>query len=118
MRLTIVLSIVTILTVSFIRPHKNLRSDANPIDTLNSPKVLLFFIVEKNGTLSNIKGKIVRCNGCDKTYTKQLLDSAILMLKKTPKWNVGMRNGRTVRVSCTLPVVVEPDTSLLQEIQY
>ena len=79
---------------------------SDTIDVTSLPKVLLDFIVEKNGTVSTVKGRIDRCNGCSKKQMRMLIDSSINVLKRSPKWNVGMKNGKPVRVAYTLPVLI------------
>jgi len=59
-------------------------------------KVILNFIVEKDGTLSNIK--IVR----DLGFGTGL--EAVRILEKSPIWKPGIQNGRPVRVSYSLPI--------------
>ncbi len=59
-------------------------------------RVFLTFIVEKDGSLSDIK--VVRGigSGCD--------EEAVRLLKKGPKWIPGKQNGYVLRVMYTLPV--------------
>lgn len=59
-------------------------------------KVYLTFIVEKNGSLTDIK--VVRGigSGCD--------EEAIRLIKECPKWNPGIQNGRNVRVQYMAPI--------------
>ena len=59
-------------------------------------KVFLNFVVEKDGSITDIK--VVRGvgSGCD--------DEAIRVLKSSPNWKPGMQNNRTVRVSYTMPI--------------
>lgn len=59
-------------------------------------RVFLNFIVEKDGSLSDIK--VVRGigGGCD--------EEAVRVLSLSPKWNPGVQNGRNVRVSYTIPI--------------
>lgn len=59
-------------------------------------KVMLNFIVEKDGTLSNIK--VVR----DLGFGTGL--EAVRILEKSPIWKPGIQNGRPVRVSYSLPI--------------
>ncbi len=56
----------------------------------------LQFIVETDGSLSNIK--IIRDPGSG------LGDEAVRVMKLSPKWTPGKQNGVTVRVQYTLPV--------------
>jgi TonB family protein len=59
-------------------------------------KVFITFVVEKNGSLSNLK--IVRDigSGCGA--------EAIRVMKLSPKWIAGVQNGHKVRVQYTLPI--------------
>jgi periplasmic protein TonB len=59
-------------------------------------RVVLTFIVEKDGSLTDIKAVRDPGNG--------LADEAIRVLKLSPKWKPGSQNGRTVRVQYTIPV--------------
>lgn len=64
-------------------------------------RVILSFVVEKDGSLTDIK--VVRgvAGGSD-------LDAeAIRVLKRSPKWSAGIQNGRPVRVSYSIPVVFQ-----------
>jgi TonB family protein len=60
-------------------------------------RVYCTFIVEKDGSLSNIR--VVRGigNGCD--------EEAIRVLAISPKWTPGKLNGKNVRVSYTIPIL-------------
>lgn len=62
-------------------------------------KVFVQFIVEKDGSLTDIK--VIRAigDGCD--------EEAVRLIKASPKWNPGMQNGEPVRVYYTLPVIFE-----------
>lgn len=64
-----------------------------------SGKVIMSFVVEKDGSLTQIK--IVRDLGMGTG------EEAIRVLKKTPKWKPGIQNGRPVRVAYTLPIALE-----------
>ena len=59
-------------------------------------KVFISFIVEENGSLSDIK--IVRDigYGCGK--------EALRVMKLSPKWKPGIQNGHKVRVQYTIPI--------------
>jgi protein TonB len=63
-------------------------------------KVFCRFIVETDGSLSDIK--IVR--SLDPDSDKEVLR----IIKTMPKWIPGKQNGRTVRVYYTIPVVFKP----------
>jgi protein TonB len=59
-------------------------------------KVLLNFIVEKDGSLTHIK--------VIKSVAKDIDAEAVRVMKGSPKWNPGMQNGNAVRVSYTIPI--------------
>lgn len=66
-------------------------------------RVILTFVVERDGSLTDIK--VVRGigSGCD--------EEAVRALKASPKWTPGIQNGRPVRVQYSVPVAF----SLAQE---
>lgn len=66
------------------------------IETGVNGKMLLSFIVEKDGSLSNIK--IVE----DLGYGTG--DAAVRLLEKSPKWAPAVQNARAVRIVYTLPI--------------
>jgi len=59
-------------------------------------KVLITFVVEKDGSLTNIT--VVRGigSGCD--------EEAVRVLANSPKWNPGTQNSKPVRVQYTMPI--------------
>jgi len=61
-----------------------------------SGKVFVTFVVEKDGSLTDVK--VVRGigSGCD--------EEAMRVLKASPKWKAGIQNGRPVRVQYTMPI--------------
>lgn len=59
-------------------------------------KVFASFIVEKNGTLTDIQ--IVR------GLTKETDDEALRVLSKSPRWNPGLIDGHPVRVKYNINV--------------
>lgn len=62
-------------------------------------KVYVTFVVEKDGSLTDIK--VLRDIGYG-TGTE-----AIRVLKKCPKWNPGEQNGKKVRVLYSLPITIQ-----------
>lgn len=62
-------------------------------------RVLCSFIVEKDGSLSNIKVLRGIGSGCD--------EEAVRVLAISPKWKPGLQNGKIVRVSYTIPVLFQ-----------
>ena len=75
---------------------RNLRYPERAVERSIQGKVLVSFIIEKDGRLSNIK--IIRGigNGCD--------EESIRVLEKSPKWKPGVQNKQNVRVAYTLPI--------------
>lgn len=63
-----------------------------------SGRVVLTFVVERDGSLTDIK--IIRNLGYGTG------EEAINVLKKAKKWSPGIQNGRPVRVQYTLPIVL------------
>jgi len=63
-----------------------------------SGRVILNFVVEKDVSLTDIK--VMRDLGMGTG------EEAIIVLKKSKKWNPGIHNGRPVRVSYTIPIVL------------
>lgn len=59
-------------------------------------KVLLSFIIEKDGSISDIK--ILK--GVESSLDKE----AVRVVSSMPKWNPGRQHNRTVRVQYTLPI--------------
>jgi len=64
-----------------------------------SGKIIVGFVVEKDGSLSDIKVAREICPGSGK--------EAIRVLKSCPKWNPGEQNGKRVRVSYSLPITIQ-----------
>lgn len=60
-------------------------------------KVIVQFVVDKDGTITN--PAVVR--GVDAYLDKE----AIRVISSMPKWNPGVQNGKKVRVKYTVPVV-------------
>ncbi|HWZ35340.1 MAG TPA: TonB family protein [Mucilaginibacter sp.] len=61
-----------------------------------SGKVFCQFVVEKDGSLTDIQA----VRGPSQT----MKDEAVRVLKKSPRWKAGIQNGRPVRVSYTVPI--------------
>ena len=78
---------------------KNLRYPKKAQEAGIEGKVHVKFIVEKDGSLSNIeilKG-MASCEACNA--------EAIRLIKSMPKWEVGKQNGNPVRVQYQIPVL-------------
>ena len=80
--------------MKFLR--KNLRYPERAAEAGVGGKVLVSFVVEKDGRLTDIR--IVRGIGfgCD--------EEAARVLKKSPAWEPGIQNNRQVRVLYTIPL--------------
>jgi protein TonB len=59
-------------------------------------RVIVSFVVEKNGNLTDIKVLRGIGGGCD--------EEAVRVLKAAPSWKPGIQNGRSVRVQYTMPI--------------
>ncbi|MEJ5995190.1 TonB family protein [Pedobacter sp. Du54] len=79
---------------NFIR--KNLRYPSAAQESEIQGKVYINFVVEKDGSISDVN--VVRGigYGCD--------EEAIRVIKKSPKWKAGMQNNLPVRVRYSMPI--------------
>ena len=75
---------------------RNIRYPANAKNDLIQGRVILQFIVDKKGRLSDVK--VV------KSVEPYLDAEAVRVVKSMPRWNPGMQNGKAVKVRYTLPV--------------
>ncbi|TSJ37252.1 TonB family protein [Mucilaginibacter corticis] len=76
--------------------QKNLRYPGDAADNGVTGRVLVSFIVEKDGHLSNIKVERGPGYGMD--------EEAARVLKLAKPWNPGKQNGQAVRVKLLLPI--------------
>ncbi|QEM02665.1 TonB family protein [Mucilaginibacter rubeus] len=76
--------------------QKNLRFPGAAQDAGVSGRVLLSFIIEKDGTLSNIKVERPAGYGFD--------EEALRVLKLAKAWKPGVQNGQNVRVRYSIPI--------------
>ena len=76
--------------------QKNVKYPAVARENNTQGRVIVNFVCEKDGSLTDIK--VVRGigDGCD--------EEAIRVLKASPKWSPGIQNGRPVRCSYTVPI--------------
>ncbi len=74
---------------------KNYRYPAMAREQGVSGRVIMSFVVEKDGSLTDIK--VLRDLGFGTG------EEAIRLLKSSPRWKPGIQNGRPVRVAYTLP---------------
>jgi len=75
---------------------KNIRYPAVARENGTQGKVIMQFVVEKDGSLTDIKVARGIGDGCDEEATR--------VLKASPHWSAGVQNGRKVRVAYTVPI--------------
>ncbi|MCD0464057.1 energy transducer TonB [Flavobacterium sp. ENC] len=80
---------------------KNFKMPAEASKNKIEGKVLMEFMVEKDGSLSEIK--IIKDLG------NGLGDEATRVLKLSPKWNPATQEGKPVRVTYALPITIKND---------
>lgn len=62
-------------------------------------RVYVNFVIEKDGSITNVKVSQGIGSGCD--------EEAVRLVKSMPKWNPAKRHGQPVRVRYSIPVVFE-----------
>lgn len=75
---------------------ENMRYPQVDIEMGNEGRVICTFVVEKDGTITDIRILRGVSPGIDK--------EAVRVVSEMPKWNPGFQNGKPVRVRFTLPV--------------
>ena len=75
---------------------KNIRYSVIASESAIIGRVTLSFIIEKDGSISNIE--VMRSPAEECSY------EAIRVVKSMPKWKPGKQRGKTVRVKCVLPI--------------
>ncbi len=75
---------------------KSIRYPKIAKENKTAGRVIISFIVEKDGSLTNIKVLRDIGGGCG--------EEAIRVLSLSPAWNPGMQDGKPVRVAFTMPV--------------
>jgi len=75
---------------------KSIRYPALARENGTQGRVIVAFVVERDGSLSDVK--VIRGigSGCD--------EEAVRVLKNSPTWKPGIQNGRTVRVQYSVPI--------------
>lgn len=76
--------------------QKNLKYPPIARENNITGRVIVSFVVEKNGQLTDIKVLRGIGGGCD--------EEAVRVLKSAPAWKPGVQNGRPVRVAYTMPI--------------
>lgn len=77
--------------------RKNLRYPERAVDAGINGKVIVSFVIEKDGRLTDIRVLRGIGYGCDEEATR--------VLRKSPPWKPGIQNSRNVRVLYTIPLV-------------
>lgn len=80
---------------------KNFKMPAEASKNKVQGKVLMEFMIEKDGSLSEIKVK--------KDLGYGLADEAVRVLRLSPKWIPATENGEPVRVSYGLPITIQSE---------
>lgn len=70
-------------------------------------RLILTFVVEKDGSISEVKSVQDLGHGTG--------EEAVRVLKSSPKWTPGKKDGEAVRVQYTLPIVLNLDSDSPQE---
>ena len=60
-------------------------------------RVFVSFVVERDGSISNVKAMRGIGGGCD--------EEAVRVIQSMPKWNPARQRGETVRCSYTIPII-------------
>ncbi|MDB5129142.1 energy transducer TonB [Mucilaginibacter sp.] len=76
--------------------QKNIRYPAIARENNVQGRVVLTFVVERDGSLTDIKVLRSLGSGTD--------EEAVRVLKASPRWKPGIQNGRPVRVQYSIPV--------------
>ena len=76
--------------------QKNLKYPPMARENNITGRVIMSFVVEKNGKLTDIKVLRGIGGGCDEEATR--------VLQGAPAWKPGIQNGRPVRVAYTMPI--------------
>ena len=69
-----------------------------PAESPSSVKIFISFIVEKDGSLTDIK--VLRDSGYGTGK------EAVRVIRSSPKWKPGLQNGKAVRVKYSVPINV------------
>ena len=80
--------------MKFISENRKYPAEAKAKDVHG--KVIVAFVVERDGSLGDVKIRRGFGYGC--------YEEAIRLIKSMPKWTPGKQNGKAVRVSMMLPV--------------
>jgi protein TonB len=76
--------------------QKNIRYPAIARENNTQGKVIVSFVCERDGSLTDVKVARGLPDGCD--------EEAVRVIKASPHWKPGIQNGRPVRVSYSVPI--------------
>ena len=76
--------------------QQNIKYPAEARQKKIQGKVFITFIIEKDGSFSNLRVLRDPGYGCG--------TEALRVMKLSPKWNPGIQNGHKVRVQYTMPI--------------
>ncbi|HAL82561.1 MAG TPA: hypothetical protein DCO83_10270 [Mucilaginibacter sp.] len=76
--------------------YRNIRYPALARENNTSGRVIVNFVVERDGSLSDVKVARGIGDGCD--------EEAVRIIKLSPRWKPGIQNGKPVRVSYSVPI--------------
>jgi TonB family protein len=79
--------------------EKNVHYPSVAVKSRTQGKVIVTFVVEKNGTIGNVKVK--------KGGSKEIDAEAVRVLKNSPKWMPGTQDGKPVGVIYSIPIDFE-----------
>jgi protein TonB len=75
---------------------KNIHYPAVARENGTQGRVIVSFVCEKDGSLTDVKVARGIGDGCD--------EEAVRVIKSSPKWKPGIQNGRPVRVAYSVPI--------------
>ena len=84
--------------IEFLQTNLNYPKDAKKQKV--GGRVLVMFVVETDGSISNVR--------VAKKIFPSLDAEALRVVKAMPKWNPGKEKGKPVRVNFSLPIVFSP----------
>ena len=84
--------------IEFLQTNLKYPSDAKKQNV--GGRVLVMFVVEPDGSISNVR--------VAKKVFPSLDAEALRVVKAMPKWNPGKEKGKPVRVNFSLPIVFSP----------
>jgi len=75
---------------------KNIRYPAIARENNTQGRVIVSFVCERDGSLTDVKVARGIGDGCD--------EEAVRVIKASPRWKPGIQNGRPVRVAYSVPI--------------